>query len=166
MRYSIKYNLNPKVVASIIYIESTNRPDATSSKNARGLMQITSIAARQVGKQISMLYVPHYNVDTGCAYLRYLLDQKRGNYQQAIRSYYQGPDLRRDRGGHSYYNKFKRAYDRMNLQSLREIRFKIPLRHINTLDQYLFKHEYVFNLMIWFNIPSSRYVRPYDKTNI
>jgi hypothetical protein len=139
MRYSIKYNIEPKVVATLIAIESTYDLNATSSANAKGLMQITTIAAKEVDKNIALMYLPHYNVDTGCAYLRYLLDLK-GNYKDAIKAYFQGPFSRHDNGGNKYYNKFKRTYKQLNLKDLCNITYIIDDIHLNWWDIALLKY--------------------------
>jgi peptidoglycan lytic transglycosylase len=76
------YQLDPALLAAVIYQESKFRPDAKSSSGAIGLMQLQpetakGIAIRTGGSrfQTSDLYVPELNVRYGSWYLRHLLDR-------------------------------------------------------------------------------------------
>ena len=76
---SLKYNLDPKVVASLINVESSYETNAKSNKNAIGLMQIklataSYIAAlnNEVSPTEKDLYLPEINIKFGCMYLQYL----------------------------------------------------------------------------------------------
>jgi soluble lytic murein transglycosylase len=88
--------LDPFLVMGLIRQESAFNPRATSSANARGLMQILPKTAsrsrrssrlRSVGRQ---LYDPAYNVRVGCAYLRGLLKQFDGKSELALAAYHAG----------------------------------------------------------------------------
>ncbi|QCI18243.1 murein transglycosylase [Buchnera aphidicola (Aphis nasturtii)] len=81
---SNKYNVDEKLIKSIIYAESSGDPFARSSSNAIGLMQIKPSAAgldiyRIRGKKgepsIKELYNPKININIGTSYIRLL--QKR-----------------------------------------------------------------------------------------
>ena len=76
------YDLDPALVAAVIYQESKFRADAKSSSGAIGLMQLRpdtakGIAIRTGGSrfQVSDLYNPEINIRYGSWYLRHLLDK-------------------------------------------------------------------------------------------
>jgi soluble lytic murein transglycosylase len=88
--------VDPYLIMGLIRQESAFNPRATSSANARGLMQILPETAsrsrrssrlRSVGRQ---LYNPAYNVRVGCAYLRGLLNQFDGKPELALAAYHAG----------------------------------------------------------------------------
>jgi len=94
IKYSKEYNLDPAFVAAVIYSESHYDPEATSRAGARGLMQImpatgASIAGRIGDKNYSpdKLYEPETNIRYGCWYLRYLLDDYKGDKNTALAGY-------------------------------------------------------------------------------
>ena len=64
--YSAIYNVDPKLVQSIIKIESNYDPTAISSKGAVGLMQIIPKYVHKTRKQ---LLDPETNVSEGIKYL-------------------------------------------------------------------------------------------------
>ncbi|QCI20987.1 murein transglycosylase [Buchnera aphidicola (Hyperomyzus lactucae)] len=78
---SQKYKVDEKLIKSIIYAESSGNPNAKSSSNAIGLMQIKPSAAglevyRLYGKKgqpsIKELYNPKENINIGTAYIHFL----------------------------------------------------------------------------------------------
>jgi len=95
--YSMKNNLDPYLVFAIIKAESNFDPDATSHKNAKGLMQITDETAYEVAKTMKLddfkpedLYHPEKNIMIGTKYLRWLLDQFNNDTDLAIAAYNAG----------------------------------------------------------------------------
>ncbi|MCK8828533.1 lytic transglycosylase domain-containing protein [Natroniella acetigena] len=77
-----KYDLDPYLISSIIYVESKFKPQATSAKGARGLMQIMPrtglwIAEKLDEQQFSNddLYDPKLNIKYGSWYLAELKEQ-------------------------------------------------------------------------------------------
>jgi soluble lytic murein transglycosylase len=89
-------NLDPALVASIIYQES-KFSDRTSVAGARGLMQITPDTARFIAKQsggirftLEDLGTPQINIAYGTWYLRWLLDRYDGRQALAIAAYNAG----------------------------------------------------------------------------
>lgn len=77
-----KYEINPTEILSIIKAESNFNPNAVSSKNAIGLMQITLETANWCCERINMGYVtqadlcvPETNIKIGVYYYNYLLDR-------------------------------------------------------------------------------------------
>jgi soluble lytic murein transglycosylase len=90
------YNLDPALLAAVIYQESKFRADAKSSSGAIGLMQLRpetaeGIAIRTGGMrfQVSDLYNPEINIRYGSWYLRHLLD-KYGDEKDALAAYNAG----------------------------------------------------------------------------
>jgi soluble lytic murein transglycosylase len=90
------YDLDPALLAAVIYQESKFRADAKSSSGAIGLMQLRpqtaeGIAIRTGGThfRVSDLYNPEINVRYGSWYLRHLLD-KYGDERDALAAYNAG----------------------------------------------------------------------------
>ena len=101
--YSIKYDLDPSLVAAIISQESHFKPTAVSSTGARGLMQIMPATWREFnpGSQCTGEHSPpatgsdcifdvEANLRTGIAYLRALLDRFDGDVIMALAAYNAG----------------------------------------------------------------------------
>jgi soluble lytic murein transglycosylase len=90
------YQLDPALLAAVIYQESKFRSDAKSDSGAIGLMQLQpetakGIAIRTGGSrfQTSDLYDPEINVRYGSWYLRHLLD-KYDDEKTALAAYNAG----------------------------------------------------------------------------
>jgi soluble lytic murein transglycosylase len=90
------YNLEPALLAAVIYQESRFRPDVRSSSGAIGLMQLEPATAEGIAVhtgggnfRVSDLYDPEINIRYGCWYLRHLL-VKYGNEQLALAAYNAG----------------------------------------------------------------------------
>lgn len=82
-KYSSLYeNLDPFLVFSVIKAESGFNPNATSHKNARGLMQITDDTSIWIAEKMKIenfktenLYDPETNIKMGCWYLNNLMEE-------------------------------------------------------------------------------------------
>ena len=92
------YNLDPALLAAVIYQESKFKPDARSSSGAIGLMQLLPDTAKGIaihtgGSQFRVddLYNPEINVRYGAWYLRHLLE-KYGDERDALAAYNAGQD--------------------------------------------------------------------------
>jgi soluble lytic murein transglycosylase len=90
------YNLEPNLVAAVIYQESKFDADAVSSSGAVGLMQLLPETAQGIadrtggtGWQERDLVNPELNVRYGSWYLRHLLD-KYGDEELALAAYNAG----------------------------------------------------------------------------
>jgi len=90
------YDLQPALLAAVIYQESKFRADARSSSGAIGLMQLLPDTARGIALrtggtrfQVEDLYNPDINVRYGCWYLRHLL-QKYDDEKTALAAYNAG----------------------------------------------------------------------------
>jgi len=92
------YDLEPALIAAVIYQESKFHADAKSDSGAIGLMQLLpstahGIALHTGGSKFRTddLYNPEINVRYGAWYLRHLLD-KYGDERTALAAYNAGQD--------------------------------------------------------------------------
>jgi soluble lytic murein transglycosylase len=90
-------DLDPALVAAVIYAESGFREGAVSESGAVGLMQLlpstaTEIARRTGGErfEVADLRDPRINIRYGSNYLRYLLDRRKGSLVEAVAAYHAG----------------------------------------------------------------------------
>ncbi len=92
---SQKYNLNPLLLLSVIRQESLFDPTATSSANARGLMQIIPSTAREIAAQLQWpedfdlkdLDRPVVSIEFGASYLARQIRFFDGDIYAALASY-------------------------------------------------------------------------------
>jgi peptidoglycan lytic transglycosylase len=92
------YNLDPALLAAMIYQESKFKADARSSSGAIGLMQLLPSTAKGIALhtggsrfEVDDLFDPEINVRYGAWYLRHLL-QKYGDERTALAAYNAGQD--------------------------------------------------------------------------
>jgi soluble lytic murein transglycosylase len=92
------YDLDPALLAAVIYQESKFRASAHSKSGAIGLMQLLPDTARGIavhtgGTQfrVADLYDPEINVRYGAWYLRHLME-KYGDERTALAAYNAGQD--------------------------------------------------------------------------
>jgi len=92
------YDLDPALLAAVIYQESKFKANARSSSGAIGLMQLLpdtaeGIAVHTGGTQFRVddLYNPEINVRYGAWYLRHLIE-KYGDERTALAAYNAGQD--------------------------------------------------------------------------
>ena len=90
-------NLDPALIAAVIYAESKFNENARSSADARGLMQVTPETAKAIAREsggvsfvVSDLDDPQINISYGSYHLRALLDQYDGNLIAALAAYNAG----------------------------------------------------------------------------
>ena len=82
------YALDPRLVLSVIAVESNFEHQAVSPKAAMGLMQLIPDTARRFN--VSNAYNATQNLRGGMAYLRWLLSYYRGNIAYALAAYNAG----------------------------------------------------------------------------
>jgi soluble lytic murein transglycosylase len=90
------YDLDPALLAAVIYRESKFRSDAVSASGAIGLMQLLPATAKGIAQltggsafKVADLYDPEINVRYGAFYLRRLL-RKYGDVRTALAAYNAG----------------------------------------------------------------------------
>lgn len=90
------YDLDPALLAAVIYTESKFDADARSGAGALGLMQLLPDTARGIALRtggakfvVDDLFVPEVNVRYGAWYLRNLLD-RYGDERTALAAYHAG----------------------------------------------------------------------------
>ncbi len=85
-------NIDPYLVLSIIRVESGFKPNAISSKGAKGLMQIRDTTYSDVADMFSTnpgidSFNPETNIKVGVAYFKKLINKYDGNYYIALLAY-------------------------------------------------------------------------------
>jgi len=97
MRNARLQGLDPSMVAALIRQESEFNPQARSSANAYGLTQVRPSTGRQLARRAGlrrfssgMLFQPAVNLRLGTIYLRGLLDQLGGSWEETLAAYNAG----------------------------------------------------------------------------
>ena len=118
---SVKYDVDPALVAAVIEQESRFKPRARSHVGARGLMQLMPRTGRWMGA--SNLYDPEQNIDAGVKYIKYLDKIFKGDLKKTIAAYNAGEgNVRRYRGippfreTRQYVKKVLKNYDKRTRQ--------------------------------------------------
>ena len=104
--YGKKYNVNPELLAAIMWRESRNNPGLTSPKGAEGLMQIMPKTAEQYG--VKNPYNPEENIEGGAHFISDLLKKYNGDTSLALAAYNAGPKAV---DGHKGIPPFKETQD-------------------------------------------------------
>lgn len=101
-------DLDPALIAAVIYAESRFNAEARSDAGARGLMQLTPDTAREIERlsggttfRVADLVDSDINIRYGSFYLRYLLDLFDQNVVAALAAYHAGPTRVTEWGGGS-----------------------------------------------------------------
>lgn len=72
------------------FIESGHNPSAVSKAGAKGLMQMTAAAAKDIGADMSRMHEPVYGRNAGRTYFAKLVDVYDGDMQKAYAAYNAG----------------------------------------------------------------------------
>jgi soluble lytic murein transglycosylase-like protein len=83
------YDLDPRLIRSVVQVESAFNAMAVSPAGAKGLMQLRPILAREL--RVHNPFDPRQNIMGGARYLRRLLDMHEGDIRLALASYNAGP---------------------------------------------------------------------------
>ena len=83
------YDLDPRLIRSVVQVESAFDHMAVSRAGAKGLMQLRPTLAREL--QVHNPFDPRQNIMGGARYLRRLLDMHEGDLRLALASYNAGP---------------------------------------------------------------------------
>lgn len=93
-----KYELDKDLIFAVIKAESNFDKDATSNKNAKGLMQLLETTAKDMAKKEKAfasienlnLHNPEININLGTKYLSMLIDKYNGDTLLALAAYNSG----------------------------------------------------------------------------
>lgn len=97
-QYAEEYDLDPLLVYSFIRTESGFDPGATSSVDARGLMQMTEETFLWIRSRLGVgdgvvfddLYDPAVSIRFGCYYLHLCMERYSGDVSTAAAAYHSG----------------------------------------------------------------------------
>lgn len=98
-KYAQSYNVDENLVYAVIKAESNFNPNAKSSKDAIGLMQLVESTAKDISKKVDIqlndnklkeqLLEPNININLGTKYLAILIE-KYQNVEVAVTAYNAG----------------------------------------------------------------------------
>ncbi len=108
-RYSVKYGLDPVLVAAVIEVESSGKPWARSPAGALGLMQVMPYMIRPMGMAGNASTV-EANVEAGCAILAGNI--RRLGEDDGISAYFWGGNIR----GDGYLRRVQTARERLRTE--------------------------------------------------
>jgi soluble lytic murein transglycosylase-like protein len=84
-----RHGLDARLVAAVIWVESSGDPKAVSRKGAQGLMQLMPETASRLG--VTNALDPNQNVEGGTQYLKRQLEDHHGDLSLALAAYNAGP---------------------------------------------------------------------------
>jgi len=84
------HNVDPGLLAAVVFRESAFNSRAVSRRGAQGLMQLMPRTARYLG--VEDAFDPRQNVMGGAKYLREMLDMFNGDVELSLAAYNAGPE--------------------------------------------------------------------------
>ena len=111
-KYCNQYNIDPKLVLSIIEEESACQPGVTSSAGAMGLMQLMPSVCQEFG--INNPYDIDENIKGGVQLLKYHMDNYNGDVGMALMAYAAGAGTVQSRGVTSISDLYKMPQETQN----------------------------------------------------
>ncbi len=129
---SQKYGCDPELVLALIIVESSFHSKATSSKGAKGLMQLLPQVAKALAQEVGIawdeetaIYDPEVNIQLGLYYLSQLILQFK-DLKVALAAYNFGPTYIKERIERGiplpteYADKVLRRYHRLSQEKSKE----------------------------------------------
>jgi hypothetical protein len=103
---SAKYEIDSRLIAAVMKVESDYNPRVVSHAGAKGLMQLMDSTAAMYG--VTNSFDPAQNVNAGSRHLRNLLDAYDGNLKLALAAYNAGQGAVARHGGVPPYKETRR----------------------------------------------------------
>ena len=113
------YGLEAELLLAVIEVESRFDPNARSTKNARGLMQLLPVTAKRF--EVADIWDPFENLMGGMAYLRWLMDHYERDIDLSLAAYNAGEHIVMRYGGIPPYREtrhYVKSVNRIYNQSL------------------------------------------------
>lgn len=110
-KHALAQGLSPRLVQSVIQVESGYNVKALSNKGAIGLMQLMPATARDLG--VRDPWNPDQNVSGGTRYLSQQLDRFDGDLTLALAAYNAGPGAVERHGGVPPYQETQRYVEKV-----------------------------------------------------
>lgn len=115
-QWSQQFGIDPKLLTSVIAVESSFRSQAISSSGAIGLGQLKPATAQWLG--VNDPFDPMQNMMGAAKYLRFLLDRYQGSVEHALAAYFRGQGTVDrngvDEGSIYYITKVSKVLNRFN----------------------------------------------------
>jgi len=135
---AVKYSFNPLLVASLVNVESTFKPEAVSNSHAYGLCQVRRFIAPELATNLGIewdgaektLFDPIKNIKIGVYYLS-ILNKNFNDLKTALIAYNQGPYYVQEQLSNNqelnqiYLNKVLNYYAELRGFSIEEIDFEM-----------------------------------------
>jgi soluble lytic murein transglycosylase-like protein len=85
-----EFSVDPRLVKSVMLVESGFNPAAISRKGARGLMQLMPATAAEHGVDMNVIHDPRQNIAAGTKHLSRLLSYYSGDLVKSLAAYNAG----------------------------------------------------------------------------
>jgi soluble lytic murein transglycosylase-like protein len=114
MEVAERYEIDPRLLAAMGFVESRWHATSVGSHGDRGLMQILPSTAEWIAGKMGLkqydLFDPMTNVTMGAWYL-HVLQKEYGGWPQALAVYNGGPRAAEDGPNHRYYKRVMSVYE-------------------------------------------------------
>jgi hypothetical protein len=159
-REAAEFHLPEGLIYSVIKNESNYNPNAVSNKGARGLMQITPIAVKDVGGDPGKIDFndPATNIHYGAAYLRKMVDTYDGDYEKAVKAYNAGPGAMKKYDDNPPYRETQRYSANVLTDTVNTMRRNAGLGPIDPSQAGILRHQLIATPppppeFDWFDLP-------------